>query len=98
MVLPCLRERTSNALRAGLDREGMCMSAVLQELVEAKSQYDALVHVKRGLEQQKTEMEAKLANAAGALHAADELKELRFARCCKLKVQQLIYLLWCKPS
>lgn len=53
------------------------MSAVLQELVEAKLQYDALVHVKRGLEQQKTEMEAKLAQAAGALHAAEELKELR---------------------
>lgn len=51
----------------------------LQELGEAKAAHDALAHAKRGLEQSKAELEAKVAAAAGALNAAEELKELRWA-------------------
>ena len=50
----------------------------LQELAEAKAQFDSLSHIKRGLEQQKAELEAKVAQAAAALNAAEELKELRW--------------------
>lgn len=50
-----------------------------QELVEAQARHDALSHAKRGLEQAKSELEAKVAQAAAALNAAEELKELRWA-------------------
>ena len=53
------------------------LATFVQEVAEAKTQYDALSHVKRGLEQQKAELEAKVAQAAAALNAAEELKELR---------------------
>jgi hypothetical protein len=45
----------------------------------AAADYEALLGVKRGLEEAKGELELRVAQAAGALHASEELKELRWA-------------------
>ena len=49
---------------------------LLQE--EAQGEYEALLAAKRALEASKVELEAKVAAAAGAIHAGEELKELRW--------------------
>lgn len=48
---------------------------------EAKTQYETLLGVKRCLEAAKGELELKVAQAAGAINAGEELRALKCAWC-----------------
>lgn len=72
-----LNVQAANAARAAEEAMAAAIADHAASMEQAKCEKEALEAVNAALEVTKTELEARVAQAAGALNASDELKELR---------------------